>query len=273
MADDDALIYARKHELHALLIERGGGVTLEEYGDGWSGEKPHALYSGTKGFWGVTALYAQRDGILKLDETVGATFAAWNDGPRKRVTLRMLLQLTAGIGFGGLGASVPIYERALAAQLKNVPGEMFTYGGIPLQVFGAVFAHKLASRNQTPHEYLHARVLDPIGLQIGSWRSLADGTQPLPTGAFVAAREWIKYGRFVLAQHADLAPCFEGSSANARYGLGWWLNANGAPPDTIYASGSAGQGLYIVPSQQLVAAHFGKSTSFKHDTFLKRLVQ
>jgi CubicO group peptidase (beta-lactamase class C family) len=271
MADNDALTYARKHELHALLIERGGNIALEEYGGGWSAEKPHALYSGTKSFWGVAAIDAQRDGLLQLDETVGATFVSWNAGPRKRVTLRMLLQLTAGIGFGGLGASVPIYERALATQLKNAPGQTFAYSGIPLQVFGTVFARKLASRKQTPHEYLRARVLDPIGLRIGSWRSLADGTQPLPTGAFVAAHEWIKYGRFVLAQHADLAPCFEGSNANARYGLGWWLGASGAPADTIYASGSAGQGLYIVPSQQLVAVRFGKSASFKHDAFLKRL--
>ena len=58
---------------------------------------------------------------------------------------------------------------------------------------------------------------------------------------------------------------------SARYGMGWWLGVKGAPDDLVYSSGAAGQGLYIVPSQRVVAVHFGKSNSYKHEAFLKRL--
>lgn len=266
-----AIEYARKHALHALVVAQHGRIVSETYGEGYDASKPHALYSGTKSFWGVTAVTAERDGILRLDERVADSFPQWAaDEWKRRVTLRHLLALTSGIGFGGLGSAVPSYAKALAVELKNEPTTKFTYGGIPLQVFGAVLAHKLESRGQTPHEYLQHRILDPIGMRIGKWRTLSDGTEPLPTGAFVSAHEWLKYGQFVCEHRAEFEECFRGSAANSRYGLGWWLGTPNAPSDLFYASGSAGQAMYIVPSSQMVIVHFGNSSSFKHDAFLKR---
>jgi len=182
----------------------------------------------------------------------------------------MLLSLTAGFGFGGLGASVPTYERALAMTLRDEPGSRFTYSGTQLQVFGAVFARKLQSQSSTPHEYLRERVLAGAGIRIASWRTLSDGTQPLPTGASMSAGDWLDYGRFVIAHRRALATCFEGSNANARYGLGWWLGAPSAPADLVYASGAAGQGLYLAPSLDTAIVRFGKSSSYRHEAFLKR---
>src|SRR5471032_1480833 len=165
MDPEAALAYAERHVLHGLVVEVAGTIVLERYANGYAAEKPHALYSGTKSFWGVTAAAAHDDGLLDLDETVAQTVPEWAADPRHaRVTLRDLLALTSGIGFGGLGSAVPTYEKALATPIKDEPGEKFTYGGIPLQVFGAVLARKLASRKLTPHEYLRARLLDPIGL-------------------------------------------------------------------------------------------------------------
>jgi CubicO group peptidase (beta-lactamase class C family) len=280
---DAGVAYAERHTLHALLVEVDGAVVFEQYANGYDAGKPHALYSGTKSFWGVTAGAAHDDGLLDLDETVAHTIPEWAaDQRRRRVTLRELLALTSGIGFGGLGAAVPVYERALEAPIKDEPGERFTYGGIPLQVFGAVLARKLAPRDLTPHDYLRERLLDPIGVRIGSWRSLKDGTQPLPTGAFLAAREWCKYGRVILdgARHngktlvreRSLAPCFTGSTANPRYGLGWWLAPIASPPGIVHASGAGGQAMYVIPTERAVVVKFGQSNSYKHDTFLKRLL-
>lgn len=267
-----ALEYARKHALHALVVARGACVVDEAYGDGYDASTPHALYSGTKSFWGIAAVVAERDGILDLDERVADTFPQWDANAwKKRVTLRHLLTLTSGMGFGGLGSSVPMYAKALAVDLKNEPGTTFTYGGIPLQVFGAVLAHKLEARKETPHEYLRRRVLDPIGMRIEKWRALADGSHPLPTGAFVSAHEWLKYGQFVCEHRDEFALCFQGSEANPRYGVGWWLGTPNGPTDLAYASGAAGQAMYLVPSRNTVIVHFGDSSSFKHDAFLKRM--
>ena len=274
--------YAERHALQAMLAIRDGETIFERYAPGFDAATPHALYSGTKSFWGVAAVAAAEDGLLALDETVGHTFPEWSSGVRARVTLRALLQLTSGIGFGGLGNAVPTYAKALAVEPREEPGETFTYGGIPLQVFGAVFAAKLAAGGRAPHVYLRERILDPVGCKVASWRTLADGTHPLPTGAFLSARDWSAYGRFIasgglvggnqLVSAAGLASCFTGSAANPRYGLGWWLSPIPREfPDLVYASGAGGQAMYVVPSRNLVIVKFSKSASFAHATFLRRL--
>jgi CubicO group peptidase (beta-lactamase class C family) len=264
-----ARAYVQKHTLHALIVARGDQVLLEDYGAGFDRMTAHPIYSGTKSFWGVAALTARADGLLELDERVAQTIPAWRDDPWKsRVTLRMLLSLTAGFGFGGLGAAVPTYDRALSVPLRDEPDTHFTYSGIPLQVFGAVLARKLEKHKLTPHEYLRNRVLEPANVEISKWRMLDDGTQPLPTGAFLSVENWLNYGRFVIANRSALGACFEGSPANDRYGLGWWLKPSAG---LVYASGSAGQALYLVPSLGLAVVHFGKSSSYRHESFLKRL--
>ncbi len=268
----EAVAYHERHKPQALIVARDGAVIFESYDGGFNGDKPHALYSGTKSFWGPLALIAQREGLLQLDEPVGATFPLWRDDPvKKNVTIRHLLTLTAGIGFGGLGNAVPVYEKALATLLRDPPGDRFTYGGIPLQIFGAVLVKKLTALGLAPHDYLRARILKHADVEIASWRKLADGTQPLPTGAFLTARNWLRYGQYVLAHGDEFAECFQGTAANPRYGLCWWLAPPGAPPGTVYASGSGGQALYVVPSARSVVVRFGNGGSFKHEAFLKRL--
>ncbi len=247
----------------------------EVYDNGFAAGEGHALYSGTKSFWGPLAIRAEHDGILRLDEPVAETIVEWQRDPdaRKRgITARMLLTLTAGFGFGGLGMSVPLYDAAIATPLKNEPGTTFTYGGIPLQIFGAFLDRKLAAHNMNAHDYLRERLLRPAGVEIVKWRSLKDGTRSFPTGAFLTARAWLAYGSYIAAHHEEFSAAFRGTSANSRYGLGWWLGVKGAPADAVYASGSGGQGLYVIPSLDLVAVHFGKSASYKHPAFLRALL-
>lgn len=269
---DAAVAYAKKHALHALLVWARDELLLESYENGQNASSAHPLYSGTKSFWGTAALRAIEDGIFDLDEPVVRLIPEFKGDIRRAITPRMLLTMTAGYGFGGLGTAVPAYDTALEIQLKNRPGETFTYGGIPLQVFGAVLARKLAASGRNPHGFLRARVLEPAGVHVASWRTLKDGTQPLPTGAFLTAPEWLRFGVFVRDRYALLAPLFEGSQANPRYGLTWWRSPLDAHPGVVYASGSGGQALYVIPSAGAVVAKFGASSSYRHETFLTRLL-
>ncbi|MBV8603013.1 MAG: serine hydrolase [Candidatus Eremiobacteraeota bacterium] len=280
---DAALEYAERHQLHALVVGRRGRLAFECYGPTYAADRPHALYSGTKSFWGVLAVAAQADGLLKLDELVSRTIPEWEADARKElVTIRDLLHLTSGFGFGGLGSAVPIAPVALGMPLKTMPGTTFTYGGIPLQIFGEVLRRKLAERGLSAHEYLRERIFDPLALEVSSWRTLKDGSQPLPTGAFLRPLEWLKFGQMLLGrgdykgktivEERALAECLEGSRANPRYGLGFWLSPLASVPDVFYASGSGGQALYVIPSQETVIVHFGASASWKHETFLRKLL-
>lgn len=264
---EDAAQYARKHDLHALVIAHHGAIVYEEYGGGYDAHKAHALYSGAKSFWGIAALIAQSEGLLDLDEPVSHTIDRWRSDDRKsRVTLRQLLTLSAGIPFGGLGAGVPAFEKALEKELIAEPGSRFTYGGIPLQVFGAVLARKTGA---DPLAYLQKRIFEPAGMQFATWRALSDGTHTLPTGAFFTAGEWLKYGTWLLGKPELYAPAFAPCATNPRYGLGFWLDAG--EPFAAYASGSGKQALYLLPAAGLAAVHFSASKSYRHEAFLLRL--
>jgi len=280
---DAALRYAGRHELHVLIVATPAAIVGEQCGDGWTFAAPHALYSGTKSFWGVAAIAAAEDGLLHMDEPVVATIAEWDGDPqRAAMTIRQLLNLTSGYGFGGLGMAVPTAAKAIATPLKHDPGTTFTYGGVPLQIFGEVLRRKLAPHATTPHVYLRERVLEPAGIGVDSWRTLRDGTHTFPTGAFLSAHAWLGYGRMLLARgcagetrivrDSGVSECTAGSAQNARYGLGFWLDPLDDGSGIFYASGAGGQALYIIPEQDAVVVHFGKSSSWQHAAFLRALL-
>ncbi|MDP9017623.1 MAG: beta-lactamase family protein [Candidatus Eremiobacteraeota bacterium] len=275
--------YARKYDLHALLIEQAGTILHEEYGGGYDADRAHALYSGTKSFWGAVAAAALDDGLLTLDEPVSRTIDAWTgQAGKSQITIRQLLALTAGLPFGGLGNGVPSFEAAIAKPLANAPGTVFTYGGIPLQIFGAVMTHKLAAQGKTPLDYLQCRIFEPIGLETGSWRALKDGTHTMPTGCFLTARNWAKFGT-LLSQHgtwngrtlisqSSLEQCWIPGAINPRYGIGFWLLTLDGGQRIAYASGAGKQALYITLDSNIVVVHFSMSKNYQHERFLARLL-
>ena len=263
---------------------RSGAVVVDEYGDRWNADRAHALYSGTKSFWSIAAGVAAEDGLLTLDERVSETIPEWNEAGKSRARIRDLLALTSGLPFGGLGAGVPTFDAAIAKPLAQMPGATFTYSGIPLQVFGAVLSRKLAPRGVTPLAYLKERIFDPIGLRISSWRKLKDGTETLPTGAFLTAHDWLKFGQLLLQQgtwggkrviqRSTIDECWKPGKVNERYGLGFWLYEPRVEEHFVaYASGAGGQGAYVIPSKNAVIVHFGQSNSYNHERFLRRIFE
>jgi CubicO group peptidase (beta-lactamase class C family) len=303
--------YAMRQGGDALLILEGEEIVLEEYDKNYSASKPHALASGTKSFSGAMAIAAVKDGLLDLDEPVAKTITEWQKHPlRSQITVRQLLTLTSGIssgklGFGRLGSGsggssnldqVPTYAQAIKAPLTTLPGKTFQYSPVPLQIFGELMRRKLLPRKENPLDYLKRKIFDPIDLQVGDWQLDADGNPNLPSGAALTARDWARFGRLLerngrwngkkVLDKNLLQQCYEGTTANASYGLTFWLNAPGlspvgkpqdllaaAPQDTIMAAGADDQRLYVIPSKSLVIVRFGRDNSFEDDAFLSLLPQ
>ena len=275
----------------SLLVLFDGRAVFEEYPNGGAAGRAHELASGTKSFSGVMAAAAVKDGLLRLDERVADTIPEWRADPRRaKVTVRQLLGLTSGVRTGGERGRVPTYADAVAAPFVDEPGRRFSYGAVPFQVFGELMRRKLAPLDEGPIEYLRRRVLDPVGLSVGRWRRGADGNPLLPSGAALTARDWAKLGELVrlgglwrglpLLDPAALDACFEGTPANPRYGLTWWLNrpidprlaatipvvrrnaslegVPGVPSDLVFAAGAGDQRLYVSRSRRLVVVRQAK---------------
>lgn len=277
--------YLRSCNGHALLVYRDGKLLFEDYFNDHKRDDPHRLASGTKSFVGVIAVMAVEDGLLKLDEKVADTLTEWQGDARKsQITIRQLLTLTSGIAGGEVG-DVPSYQEAVRlAEAKFPPGGKFQYGPVPFQCFGELLRRKLEPRKETVEGYLKRRLLDPIGLKPSVWRKDADGQPHLPSGALLTAREWAKFGLFVLNNGAWdgrqlvseklLTECFQGTKAHPAYGLTFWLNASDERPrDLVMAAGAGRQKLYIVPSQRLLIVQFAEAPRrFQERELLRRVL-
>ncbi|MBO1437957.1 serine hydrolase [Meiothermus sp. CFH 77666] len=277
-----AATYSAQNRGISLLVMVDGQIVFEDYPGRGSPTRAHELASGTKSFCGVMAVAAAQDGLLSLDEPLAQTLTEWQGDPlRSQITLRQLLHLTSGIP-GGTLARPPTYQAAILTPAEAPPDTRFSYGPIPFQIFGELMRRKLKG---DPLQYLQRRLFEPIGLEYAFWRRGSDGNPHLPSGAFLTARNWARFGELVrnegvwqgqrVVDTALLEKCFEPSRVNPIYGLTWWLGrpispaeraaigrvgqdidtlagSPGLPDDLAVAAGAGDQRLYISRKLRLV---------------------
>ncbi|MES2572214.1 MAG: serine hydrolase domain-containing protein [Verrucomicrobiota bacterium] len=224
----------------AMLVIQNGREIFSQYANGSHSGEAHKIYSGTKGFWIVAALQAEKEGILKLDERVSETLPEWRLDPRKaRVTIRELLNFTSGLDaeFSLHGDGVPDRNAvALRVPMMADAGRRFIYGPAALQVYGEALKRKLAPHGQDPIGYLERKVLKPLGLGSQRYKKDRRGNPLLATGFQMTATQWARMGRLILAGGAPvvesrlLAQALRGSGANPAFGMGFWNNRAASQP-------------------------------------------
>jgi CubicO group peptidase (beta-lactamase class C family) len=224
----------------SMLVMQSGRTIFEHYGNGGSADARWPIFSGTKSFWGIAALVAVRDGLIRLDDRVADTITEWKSDPRKsQITIRQLLNFTDGIEEASRLHRESIPDRnAMAIRLSTVaaPGSAFTYGPSHLQIFSELLRRKLNGRRTSA--YLEEQVLNPLDLSGLEYKKDARGNPLLASGFRLTAHEWSRLGELVLGRgnyrgrqivpEDLLRQAFAGSRANPSYGLTFWLN-RGAP--------------------------------------------
>lgn len=270
-----AAAYSAQRRGVSLVVLHSGERVFEDYPNEGGVERGWELASGAKSFTGVIAAAAIRDGLIRSwDEPCADTLSEWRTDNRSRITLRDLLSLTSGIE-GGPIARPPAYADAIAQPAGAAPGERFAYGPTPFQIFGEIMRRKL---DGDPLTYLQGRIFDPLQIQPTQWRRGSDGNPHMPSGAGLTARDWARFGLFVLREGEGrvdvgaLRSCFEGTRANPGYGLSFWLWRDGlvAPGRSqavsidpaitrrfgpiSMAAGAGDQRLYLLPQVDIVIA-------------------
>src|SRR2546430_8902167 len=93
-----AVNYSENKRGFSMLVMQDGKTVFEHYANGGGADMRCKIFSGTKSFWGIAALCAARDGLIKLDDRVADTIAEWKTDSRKsQITIRQLLNQTHGI--------------------------------------------------------------------------------------------------------------------------------------------------------------------------------
>ena len=277
--------YSAEHNGFSTLVMIEGQIVFEQYDQGWTPAKANRLASGTKSFSGVLLAVAVKDGLLTLDDPVSETIKEWQgrDG-LESITIRQLLSLTSGINPGEVGA-VPSYRNAVVfgndEKFEAKPSTKFAYGPRPFQIFGEIITRELVANDELkfsdPLAYLENRVLDPIEMTYAHWRRDENGMPKLPSGAFLTAREWAKFGELLrnegkhggelLFDQETFHQCLKGSETFPDYGLSFWLldaqrsRLEGRPwlKGGYMAAGAGKQRLYVLPAAGAVVVRQGES--------------
>lgn len=143
------------------------------------------------------------------------------------------------------------FQDALRVPMKHSAGETFEYGPSHFYVFGELMNRKLDQHRElgakSYEAYAETRIFGPLGITPGRWGRDAKGNVNIPGGLALTARDWAKFGQFILQrgewQQADgrmesllkpelLSQCFEPSATNPLYGLTWWLSGVADEADT-----------------------------------------
>ena len=285
-----------------LIVMHRGQVIDEAYANGGTVDRIQLLASATKGFTGLLGAIAAADGLFTLDEPVAQrALTEWQGDPRKsRITYRHLLTMTSGLKELNDLAGWNDYLRAVS---DHEPGSTFVYSGDP-NIFGLALERRLGG--ETVVDYFSRKLLQPLGITSLRWGSnFQDGRPQLSGGAYVTARDWIKFGEFIrrtqegtwigpqLLPRSLFDQVFAGNTAHPAYGFYWWLkrpvttslaatiDANNKnqftrqikpiidspliPSDFIMAAGAFDQRLYIIPSLGLTVVRNGPTNTDSFD--------
>lgn len=275
-----AAAYSADNGGATFIVVRNGIVLAEHYPLG-AHDMHWPIGAGTRMFAPILAASLVEDGLMSLDEPAAMTLGDWGAHPTKSIiSIRGLMNGTSGIAFPRESAMMAV--DALALEPQESPGARFIDDPAPFVLIAEIARRKLerTRRPRDPAQYLMERTLEPIGCAPVSFTRGPDGAALFYDGMAMSARAWAQAGELIrregvwraqqLVSATALREAMRGTFADARAGMGLWLNAAARPSDVAFddsdlwrmnppaptdlamAAGSGGARLFIIPSEGLV---------------------
>jgi CubicO group peptidase (beta-lactamase class C family) len=158
--------------VHAVVVVQSGQIVYERFREGHSCDQIEHTMSVAKMMGAVLAGLLVGDGALVLDGPV--SFEAWPAGdPRRRITLRHLLNMTSGLewhedndfmelAFGG--GATQLAEYTAAKPLAQAPGTHYQYSDGTPSLVGELARIALGGSRSDVAGYVRRRLLEPVGM-------------------------------------------------------------------------------------------------------------
>jgi CubicO group peptidase (beta-lactamase class C family) len=273
--------------MRAIVVVDHGSIVGERYAPGFNASTPLLGWSMTKTVMaGVIGLLV-KDGKLSLDQAglwPGAT-----DG-RERIRVADLLAMSSGLkwneAYGAVSdvTSMLYLQPDMATFARSQPlahpiGESWHYSSGTAVILSRI-AQESVGGDIT--EYVRTRLFDPLGITSATIESDEHGTPVGSSYMYATARDWARYGQFLLQngtwQGQELLPAgyvammaTPVAASHGQYGKGQtWMwgsepvtpgvdpdTAFGIPADVFWMSGHDGQNVAIIPTRQLVIVRLG----------------
>jgi CubicO group peptidase (beta-lactamase class C family) len=217
----------------------------------WYYGKPQApieAMSATKSVASLAIGCLLHDGKIKsLDEPVCDFYPEWNQGRKKLITIRQLLNHTSGLQADRtteeIYASPDFVQLALCAELSDAPGSKFFYNNKAVNLLAGIVQK---ASGQRMDQYLAMRVFAPLGINDYHWDTDPAGNTQVMAGLQIHAMDMAKIGQMLAdggiwkgKQIIDASWIAEmtapGQTLTPECGLLWWLEYQWSDKGTVNA--------------------------------------
>jgi CubicO group peptidase (beta-lactamase class C family) len=276
----------RQRNTRAVVVVKDGQLVAERYGEGFDADMPLLGWSMTKSVASAIVGRLVGTGALGLDDD--RLSARWDD-ERAEITVEHLLHMTDGLEFDEVydpntDATEMLFtprdtgDFAADKPLLHPPGSTWAYSSGTTNILCDV-AHQASGLGP---EMAHELVFEPLGMTSAVMEPDVSGGLVCSSHMYATARDWARFGQWFLQDgewegERLLPDGWVEYSATAvdvpsdnPYGAQWWLNERpdgelrmpGVPADAYWASGTEGQQVVVIPSEQLVVVRLGFSGEF-----------
>lgn len=228
---------AKESQTDVILITHKGEPIFVYDGD--KRYEPIETRSITKSFVSLAVgMLLQEGKIVSTDTPVHCFFPEMNQGMKKDMTIRHLLNNTSGIAVdeacAGIYQAPDSVKYAIASDLSSYPGTHFIYNNKAVNLLSGIVEKASGMR---VHEYLRSRLFQPLGISSDTWLSDVSGNNyamshltlnalDLSKVGLVLANGGCWNGRRLIASEWIEAIAQPGQSINPFYGLLWWMDYN-----------------------------------------------
>jgi CubicO group peptidase (beta-lactamase class C family) len=306
-----ATAYADTQKSHALLVWRKGALEVEHYASGFGPASRYETASMHKSVVALAVGAAVAAGkIGSVDDPIDRYIPQLKAKARGALPLRAYLEMASGIETPRPGDDASVYYQYYFGDDLNTdvahwpdtcaPRSEFCYANANTHYLGWALSNATGMRYA---QWLSRAIWQPIGASDARlWLDAPGGSPRYSCCLMATARDWLRVGRLVLdrgkARGRQVVPASwiaamtAPSPANANYGWQIWRGSPHNPSraygksirarvpaaqpfardDVVYLDGSAGQRVYVIPSEDMVIVRIGTPSIDWDDSRLPNLL-
>lgn len=293
-AVDAAFVDTSEHQTidtRAMLVVHNGEIIAEKYADGFDHNSLFLSWSASKSMASTLIGTMVTDNKLALNEAPFIPEWTANDDPRRKITLRHLLDMTSGLAFsepyvpGSDSTTMLFREGDMAKYAASKPAEVapdtkWYYSSGTTNILSRILRHMAGGTLKDVHTYSWNRFFEPVGMTSAIFEPDVSGSHVGSSYFYATAQDWARFGLLYLnegrvgdqqilsKEWVKYAQTSTPASPLGKYGAQFWQNPEhpveggdhqlpDAPKDLFFANGYSGQHVAIVPSKNAVVIRFG----------------
>jgi len=259
----------KSFDIHSLLIIRYGYIVTDAYYYPFAKGYLHGLASATKSLTSSLIGIAIDKGYIESVEQPTLDFfpertVANLDSNKEAMTLEDLLTMRSGFECNNADVTSRILKSpdwvqfALDLPMATEPGRGWVYCNANVHLLSAIIQE---TSGMSALAFAREHLFGPLGVSDAIWLSDPQGINIGSAYMRLTPHDMAKYGYLFLnkgqwdGQQVVPADWAETATSGGSYGYLWWLKSSGS----YLACGSGGQGIWILPDQDMVVVITGAS--------------